>query len=148
LCLSEDKLTVTKRSSSGEWDAGVLGSIPCNRFSLRIDHIGINCEMMIGFATKEGYDINGDNAESCGWYFDACYGELSSENNDTRCSTSYHHSSLKVGNVLTAIWDQEKKEISFELDGVSLGVAFTSVDREKLYPAVDILDKNLRVTLV
>jgi hypothetical protein len=65
-------------------------------------------------------------------------------------SRSYHNTELAVGNVLTVIYNKEKKEISYEKDGTPLGVAFTSVasNGEEIYPALDTYDQHLKVTLI
>jgi hypothetical protein len=147
LSLSEDKFTVTKTGSSG-WNAGVLGSAPCDRFSVRIDHIGSACNLMIGFSSKQNFQINGQNYTRCGWYLYGSNGNLYSQAGDG--SRSYHNTELAVGNVLTVIYNKEKKEISYEKDGTPLGVAFTSVasNGEEIYPALDTYDQHLKVTLI
>jgi hypothetical protein len=126
-----------------------LGSVACEKFRVRIDATGSGseCAVIIGFAPKDTFQCNSGNWGSYGWYFCGMDDNLYPQAGGN--GRSYYGRSLKVGNVLTCILNKTTKEISFEVNGKPLGVAFENVDCDKdLFPAIKCLDKNVQLTLV
>jgi len=149
LLLSNENRTVRKREEDSDDDSyyGVLGSVACEKYRVRIDATGVGCDVDIGFAPKDKFQCNSANYDACGWYFDGKTGKLYSQDGDYY--RSYYDKKLQVGNVVTCLWNKTTKEISFEVDGKLLGVAFEGVDCEKdLFPAVAFSGKNVQLTLV
>jgi hypothetical protein len=55
---------------------------------------------------------------------------------------------LKSGTIIEAIYESQKKQISFVLDGKDCGVAFTDIDESELYPVIELHDNDVSITLV
>jgi SPRY domain len=59
-----------------------------------------------------------------------------------------YSSGCEVGDTITCIYNDSTSEISFEKNGVSLGVAYTNVNGEDIAPAVEFfLERNLELIL-
>ncbi len=69
LTLSNDNRRVTKTPGGDGWNAGMLGSVACEKCSVRVDIVGDACNVMIGFARKRKFQVNDcDRNETCGWF--------------------------------------------------------------------------------
>jgi SPRY domain len=99
---------------------------------------------MIGFAPSKLLDLNGGNNRSCGWYLYLHDGTLYSQDGDER---KPYCSGCKVGDSITCIYNSSSGDISFEKNGVSLGVAFTNVEGEDIAPAVELFYTGDSITL-
>lgn len=141
LWLEDDNRTVLRQRVYGSRDCvtAVLGAQSVNRFSVKLerDLLARSTTALVGFASRDAFDINGQNSLN-GWFLELTSGTLISESTYNKPYTS----SPVAGDVLTAIHDTLRNEISFERDGKSLGVAFTDVPRDKLHPAVDLCCNN------
>jgi hypothetical protein len=145
LVLFNENRTVTR--TEGGLYYGVLGSVACEKFRVRIDATGSDCAVDIGFAPKDKFQCNSVNYNKCGWYFYGKNGNLYSQAGDYH--KRYYGKRLEVGNVVTCIFNKTAEEISFEVDGKPLGVAFENVDCDKdLFPAIESYDENQQLTLV
>jgi SPRY domain len=120
------------------WDKSIY------KYSVKID-ASTRMHIMIGFAPSKLYDINGSNYHSCGWYLYLKDGTLYSQN-DINYGKAYS-SRCNVGDTITCIYNASASEISFEKNGVSLGVAFTNVNGEDIAPAVELYNKGDSLTL-
>ena len=107
----------------------------------------------IGVAPSDINQNEGGNYNKCGWYFD-CYGsKLCSgpphsyewkEYGPRKGKGKYVHTGDSVGVVI----DTAKGELSFELDGENLGVAFEGIPLDKpLFPCVVLYYKGDSVEL-
>jgi SPRY domain len=89
---------------------------------------------MIGFAPSNAFDVN--KFGSCGWHLFMKDGTLFSQNGD---NNKAYCSECKVGDTITCIYNASTSEISYERNGVSLGVAHTNVNGEDIAPVVWLL---------
>jgi SPRY domain len=103
-----------------------------------------NMYINIGFASSKLFNVSKINNDSSGWYLFLKQGTLFSYTGDYGREYS---SECKVGDTITCIYDALSSEISFEKNGVSLGVAFTNVKGEDIAPAVVLYHKNDSITL-
>jgi SPRY domain len=115
-----------------------------HKYSAKIDesyYMGIR----IGFAPSKLFDVwTVICCNSCGWYLSLDSGCLYSQDGDIDKAYS---SECKVGDTITCIQNSSSSEISFEKNGVSLGVAFTNVKGEDIAPAVELSDFGASITL-
>lgn len=142
LWLDEDNRVVLRQRVHGSRDCvtAVLATQSVNRYSVRLerDLLVRSTTALIGFASRDAFDINGQNSLN-GWFLELTSGTLISESTYNKPYTS----SLLPGDVLTVVHDTLRNEISFERDGKGLGIAFTDVPRERLHPALDLCCSNL-----
>ena len=141
LWLGDENRTVLRQRVYGSRDCvtAVLGSQSVNRFSVQLerDLLARSTTALVGFASRDAFDINGQNSLN-GWFLELTSGTLISATTYNKPYTS----SLTAGDMLTVVHDTMRNEISFERDGKGLGVAFTDVPREKLHPALDLCCNN------
>jgi SPRY domain len=127
----------------GGW-RGLIWDTCIYKYSAKIDTC-YYMKIMIGFAPSKLYDINGSNFDSRGWYLFLESGStLYAENGDFDKAYS---SECKVGDTITCIYNSSSSEISFEKNGVSLGVAYTNVKGEDIAPAVELAVVGESITL-
>jgi hypothetical protein len=128
---------VSRQRLYGSWDfvTAVLGSESVTRFSVKLSkHLLVpSTRALIGFASREAFDLNGKNSLN-GWYLDLNNGTLISRSTYNKPYTS----AFGAVEVLTAVHDTHRNEVTFERDGKSLGVAFADIPRDKLFPALDL----------
>jgi hypothetical protein len=133
----------TKRNWRGLiWDKSI------SKYSVKIEASQEENYIYIGFASSKLYDsrgyYDGSGFYSCGWYLEIFNGHLHSKDGD-RLKT--YDSGCKVGDTITCIYNCSSSEISFEKNGVSLGVAFTNVKGEDIAPAVELYYEGDSITL-
>jgi SPRY domain len=87
----------------------------------------------IGFAAYKLFDTSEKDLSSRGWYCFLYEGTLYSQ--DGHRGTNYN-TECKIGDTFTCIYNASTSEISYEKNGVSLGVAFTNVKGDDIAPAV------------
>jgi SPRY domain len=135
-------ITVTKTAANDAWRGLVWdGSIHNYTVtSTSSQHMNI----MVGFAPSKLFDVSKTNYSSCGWYLYLNGGTLYSQNGD---SGKPYASRCKVGDTITCMHDSSSSEISFEKNGVSLGVAFANVSGEDIAPAVELCNVGDSITL-
>jgi hypothetical protein len=114
-----------------------IGSVqsapPCSIYSVRV----LSRYILIGFAPRHGFQKNRANYRSCGWFLEfGMDGRLYSQ--DGTHGKSYATNCIRLGSVVTAIHDMSQDTIEFQVDGKSLGIAFTNIPHEKLYAAADL----------
>jgi hypothetical protein len=128
-------------SVNGRHISGVQSAQPCSLYSAQImcgKHI------MIGFAPRFGFQKNKDNFETCGWFLFVANGKLWSQ--DGIFDKAYG-TAIEVGSIVTAIHDSTRHQIEFQVDGKSLGIAFTNVKHTELFAAAEIWnDSEIRIT--
>lgn len=117
----------------------------CVRYSVRLDAIGKESGVFIGFAPEMGFDPLASNERSCGWYLDASTGKLHSKNGVSECS---YGSKVEAKSEITCIYDPDSSSISFEVDGESLGVAYSDLPKAEVYAAVCFSERNVKMTIV
>lgn len=161
LSLSQENRVVV--SGSSQWKA-VRSVDPCVRFSVRLDSDGGTSYISIGFAPQARFSVDPQVNSSSGWYLYVRDGMIYSGVNiawpvvsapfrggrqpRAVSSHTYLRRGVAVGSVVTCILDREQSSISFQVDGQSFGVAFTSVPSEDVYAALNIGQVNARLTLV
>jgi len=141
--LSQKNVVATKIGGNG-WNA-VLGTEPNQTYKVKLVNRGTNGLEMIGMAPRNGFKVNGLNQTSCGWYLYCHEGTLCSQQGD-----SYRAYATAIGNgsVVEVVFDAQKREISFTIDGVSKGVAFSNLPQGDFYPAVGIWDQRIVLELM
>jgi SPRY domain len=135
-------IKVSRNKSTRQW-RGLIWDKSIYEYSVKID-ASIDMAIFIGFAPSKLYDVSGDNLSSCGWYLYLINGAIYSQNGDYEKAYS---SRYEAGDTITCIYDSYTRQISFEKNGVSLGVAFTHVKGEDIAPAVELCDVGDSITL-
>jgi SPRY domain len=120
------------------WDKSIY------KYSVEIDASSFMI-IYIGFAPSKLFDVSTSNFISCGWYLYLYSGSLYSQNGDYEKA---YCSGCKVGDTITCIYDSYTRQITFEKNGVSLGVAFTNVNGEDIAPAVELYHKRDSITFL
>ncbi len=111
---------------------GAQSAQPCSRYSV---HVVNGQNIMIGFAPRLGFQKNKSNFEICGWFIRVASGSLWAQDG-TRGKA--YGTAIPVGSVVTAFHDTIQHTIEFEVNGESLGIAYTNISHAKLFAAVDI----------
>jgi hypothetical protein len=93
---------------------------------------------MIGLAPRDGFDKNGLNYLTCGWFFYVLSGKLMSQ--DGAYNTAYGKGRIPEVSLVTVIHDTRRHTIEFQVNGNSLGIAFWNIPHENLYAAADFLE--------
>jgi SPRY domain len=119
------------------WDASI------HKYTVTVN-ISNHMYFHVGFAPSIVFDVSKSNYASCGWYLYLCNGTLYSQNGDKGKAYS---SRCEVGDTMACIYNASSSEISFEKNGVSLGVAFTNVNGEDIAPAVELGNTGDGITL-
>jgi SPRY domain len=122
---------------------GLIWDVSIHKYTVTVNTSG-NMYVNIGFAPSKLFDAAKENSSSCGWYLSLCSGKLFSQNGDFYKAYS---SGCRVGDTITCVCNASTSEISFEKNGVSLGVAFTNVNGEDIAPAVELCNKGDSITL-
>ena len=145
MTLSNSEMTVTKSNNDGHY-GGVLGEVRSNRFSVRVDQAIHGNAILLGF--HSGDDINWQAASFSdrwigGYYFNPSCGHKYREGGwSSYCAGAR----IVAGDVFTVI--KEGRSISFEKNGVSLGVVFTDAPEGDMFPHVELMWVNDQVTLL
>ena len=138
LTLGDNNRVVSKSrlfgGSEGLRLEGVQSTQPCSKYSVQVVQ-GQNS--FIGFATRHGFRKDTSNFKTCGWFIHVASGNLFSQ--DGIVSKAYG-TAILVGSVVTVIHDTIQRHIEFQVNGKSLGVAFTNITNGKLFAAADIFD--------
>jgi SPRY domain len=135
-------ITVTKAAGNDNWRGFVWdGSI--HKYTVTSTS-SQSKNIMVGFAPSKLFDVSKTNYSSCGWYLYLCDGTLFSQNGDIH---KPYASGCQIGDTITCIYNTCTSEISFEKNGVSLGVAFTDVNGEDIAPAVGLYHVGDSITL-
>jgi SPRY domain len=135
-------ITASKTINTGS-HTGLIWDASIHKYTVTV-YACSGMDIMVGFAPSKLFDVSKDNFTSCGWYLYLYSGTLLSENGDFYKA---YCSACKVGNTITCIYNASTSEISFERNGVSLGVAFTNVNGEDIAPAVQLYYKGDSFTL-
>jgi SPRY domain len=132
------KITETDNKYTGcIWDASI------HRYTATVNE-SKNMIITMGFAPSKFFDVSKQNHKSCGWYIFLRDGTLWSQNGDR--SRAYSSKCI-AGDTITCIYNASTSEISFEKNGVSLGVAYTNVKGEDIAPAVELRNEGNGLTL-
>jgi SPRY domain len=120
-------IAITKKNAGSpelfKWDSHI------RKFSVEIVKAASGMNIMVGFRCFEGI---------YGSYLLLQNGTLLTQDGDTK---EEYCSGCKVGDTITCIYNDSASEISFLLNGVCLGVAFTNVNRD-IAPAVELFGKT------
>jgi SPRY domain len=121
---------------------GLIWDKSIHKYSVKIDESS-EMSIMIGFGPSKSFNVY-SVLSYCGWYLALDNGCLYSLKGDYRREYS---SRCEVGDTITCIYNSSSSEISFEKNGVSLGVAFTNVKGEDIAPALVLMYEGARLTL-
>ena len=142
ITLSNENMTATCTVTDG---SSVVGEVSLNRFSVRVDNRGDNGKMSIGLVTR---DYNPGTAGYRWYAIQVITGRASHKIGTAPARTSRDYTTpILNGDIITVI--REGTSISFEKNGVSLGVAFNDVPEEMtLDPNLEMLRVNQKITSV
>jgi SPRY domain len=135
-------IAVTKTAGNNTW-GGIIWDGSMHKYTITVNS-SQGMTIMVGFAPSKLFDVSKINYSSCGWYLSLYSGTLFSQNGDRYKPYS---SRCKVGDIIACIYDSSSSEISFEKNGVSLGVAYTDVNGEDIAPAVELYHVGDSITL-
>jgi len=138
ITLTNNNKVATKTQGGNSWDAAVLGTQPNQNFKVKVLNRGPNGDFMIGMAST--IQQNSSNYNARGWYLYGSNGTLYSQQGDS--SRYYCGNGLNNGSVIEVLFDQTAKTISFAIDGVGKGVAFSNIPNGDIYPALDMYDQS------
>jgi len=143
LNLSPDKQRITKSGNDG-WNAAALGiSLITSSYKVRIINRGGDGNIMIGLAPKSGFQPTGQNHDRCGWYIYAYNGTFYGQSNG---GARDYGSAIQNGSEIEVLWNGSS--ISFSIGGKNLGVAFSGIPQQELFPAVNIYDSKASLQLI
>jgi len=91
--------------------------------------------------------INGNNYSNCGFYIYLPSSHKYSQKGDSH--TVYSNGSIAQGTVYSIKFDKKKGEITYFLNGATMGLAYSGLDKKlDLYPAFDFCTSGGEVELV
>lgn len=133
LTLSDDSRAATRTKGSDGYKA-VLATAAVTRFKVRVLSLSADGGVLVGYATASG------------WFLQCCNGSLWSTHGDDGRA---YCEPLQPGDVLEVNFDEDLQQISFAVNGVDHGVAFTGVHSEDgaLFPCAELegLDSSIRL---
>jgi SPRY domain len=135
--IAVEKITGPNHYTGCIWDASI------HKYTVTVNK-SKDMIITIGFAPSKFFDVSKQNYDSCGWYLWLYDGTLFSQNGDRNRA---YNSRCIAGDTITCIYNASTCEISFEKNGVSLGVAFTNVKGEDIAPAVELRNEGDSITL-
>jgi SPRY domain len=138
---SYSNITVTQNSTTNDY-TGLIWDVSIHKYTVTVN-ASIRVNTSVGFAPSKLFDVSDANYDSCGWYLDL-HGHLYSQDGDYDRA---YCSECDVGDTISCIYNASSSEISFEKNGVSLGVAFTNVNGEGIAPAVELYSEGDSITL-
>lgn len=119
-----------------------MAETPVHNFKVRVNTGG---RFNVGFANRDTFCPNAKNYHKCGWYLFALNGTLWSQNGDHQRPYAV---GVSTGSTIEATYDASSRRISFSVDKYDYGIAFQNVPNENLYPAVEIIDVGVSITLL
>lgn len=141
-CTFTSDRTAKKSANGGAWNCGIIGNKAVDRYTVKIDSRASG-NIMIGFSAGVTWNPNGSNYASNGWFIYAYNGKLYGGN----LSDAAYSSEINNGDHITVI--REGASIRFEKNNINLGTSsFTNVPNHPLFPAVDLFDENIVISLV
>jgi SPRY domain len=142
LIIVDDNLSMKVTTTTTINNNGVIWDASIHKYTVTVNKSDY-MYIFIGFAPSKLFDVSeGNNA--CGWYLNSYNGARYSQNGD---GGSAYSSECHVGDTIACIYNELTMEISFEKNGVSLGVAFTNVKGEDIAPAVKLFSAGDSITL-
>ena len=137
--------TVTKTGGGNDWNAG-LSQNPTTRFTVRFNLKGAAYnDVMIGFIAISSFTPSSRNHNTPNSFCLCTYnGNLwgNGNRNKAYCGT------IADGSTIECVRDLQRAIISFIVNGVDKGVAFTAVPGEDLFAIANISHQNTSFTFV
>lgn len=131
--LIEGKSAKKYRGENG-WNAAVLGDVPnLAAFKFKIVKLETNTTML-GISPKIGFKSDDANHSTCGYYLYLLDGTLYSAKGDFGKN---YTAPPKLGSVIELFYEKQQKTISFVIDGIPKGIAFSDVELDEWYPAAE-----------
>ena len=144
---SNNNKTVTKTSGGyGAWNCGVLMNMKVEKFRVRILQTGPGNEIMIGFAPKNTFQVNGLNFNRSGWYIYSHNGCLYSQAGDGG-SRALYGKAIVVNDIVEVSYNANAKTISFKVNQSEFQNAFQNVTGD-LYPALELSSPGASLEIV
>jgi len=145
VAISQNGKVATKIAGGDGWNGMVLGTVANRSFRAKI--LRGNGNVMLGMAPKTARP-NTQNPGAMGWFIYVYNGSLYSPIDTNRAYTA----PVRSGSVIDLLYNPKTRQISFSIDGVSKGVAFTiptiTTGDVDLYPCVEFADVSSPVELV
>ena len=130
--------TVIKRDCyhslyENEWH-GVMGTVPNQSFKVKIK--GYTCGYL-GMAPQQPWELsNGvEMPHNHGWYLYLELGHLYGCSGWVKQIAEYSDS-VRDGSVVEVLFNKERREISYAINGVNKGLAYINLPAEDLYPSL------------
>jgi hypothetical protein len=135
-------------------DQAIQSAQPCTRFSVEIVH---GRTTMIGFAPRIGFQKHERNPYHCGFFLDIYGGRLLGQDtrddliNEHHCryvNIPFYSPEIPVGSIVTAIHHATTREIEFQVNGTSFGIAYRNIPYDDLFAAADLLEVDAALRFV
>jgi len=141
ILLTKDNKVATK-SGLGGWNAAVLGNISNQSFKVKILNRG-DATFVIGMALN--IKVESLNYDSSGWYLHGRDGTLYSQQGDF---SRPYATILNDQSEIAVLFDHEKRQISYVIDGINKGIAFSNIPPGDLYPALKIYGVGISIEII
>ena len=140
-----DNNTVTKTGGGIGWNASGVSQNPTTRFTVRFNRNGASNDVVIGFIAISDFTPTSDNCSKPNSFCLYTYnGTLHGNGNSYKA----YGGDIADGSIIEYVRDLQRATISFIVNGVDKGVAFTAVPREDLFAIANIHYQNISVTFV
>ena len=140
---SENGLKVTKTSGDFDWNCGVIGNVKVDKYSVKIEKKLPRGGIGIGFTAGKVWKPNGENCKENGWFIAARNGTLYGIGG---FENKAYTNEIIENDIVTVIRDGTT--IRFAINGIDKGIAYENVPNEPLYPALDLGDLNVSLSIV
>ncbi|KAL9654732.1 hypothetical protein ABK040_008529 [Willaertia magna] len=146
--LSNGNKRIKKVGTSG-WNCGALGDLNCHHYKIKII-TPPSGGLMIGFAQKSKFIVNGPNYSSgFGWYLYGNGGKYSSSNYKGSSDSIGSNINKTSGTIIEVKYNSKKETISYIINGQNYENVFTNVkDTGDICPAFDICNLNIEFEFI
>jgi len=140
----EGKIVRKVRGENG-WNSAALGNIPnLSSFKFKVVRHDTNTAML-GISPKQGFKTDDANHSSCGFFLYLLDGTLYSTKGDFG---KPYTNPPGLNSTIEIIYEKKQKTISFVIDDVAKGVAFSDVVLEEWFPAVEMYYDGIAVEIL
>jgi len=134
---SNDRIAMKNSMGCSQyWNGAALGMFSSS-FKLKVRNAGHNGNSKVGMASRNEFQPHLENKNRSGWYLYLKDGSVRSHQDERNRS---YADPISDGSVIEVLYEKEKGQISFVIDGVNKGIAFSGIPSSPcLYPALDLL---------